>query len=190
MTWFSCLLGSVSLAHGAPGSIDAAGRLTAVGWTPSARGGGVDLGAVAQVAGGDRVRLALGPRLTLERTAMLGTPVAALASAEVLGRPSRHFWIDGRLVAGVETTWLPAGWTVEGGALVPATPRPTGPAARVGLAVGLGPSLPAGGMTLRPHVRYEQSVILGFAPDAGVPVMTRATVAVGVAFDLPSRSPR
>jgi len=189
MTLFSCLLWS-TLAQAAPWSIDAAGRLTAIGWTPSARGGGVDLGAVAQVAGGERVRLAVGPRLSIDHTAMLGTPVTALASAEVLGRPSRYFWIDGRLVAGVETTWLPRGWQVEAGDLVPVSSRAADPAARIGLSVGLGPSVPMARTTLRPYLRYEQAVILGFAPEAGVPIMVRASVALGVAVDLPTRSPK
>jgi hypothetical protein len=183
-----CLWLWSTLAHAAPWSIDAAGRLTAVGWTPSANGGGVDLGAVAEVAGGERVRFALGPRFTIDQTAMLGTPVGWLASAEVLGRPSRGFWIDGRLVAGVETTWLPAGWLVEAGEAVAVPARAADPAARIALSLGLGPSFPVDRAKLRPYVRYEQAVILGFAPEAGVPLMVRASVAIGLALDLPTRS--
>jgi len=181
-----CLL-LCTFAHGAPWSFDAAGRLTAVGWTPSAQGGGVDLGAVATVAGGERIRLAVGPRVTLDQTAMLGTPVGLLASAEILGRPSTRFWIDGRLVAGVETSWLPAGWQVDAGDLGAVPARPTAPAGRVALSVGLGPSLPVDGLNLRPYVRYEQAAILGFAPEADVPFMLRASVALGLAVDLPTR---
>jgi hypothetical protein len=175
-----------TLAYGAPWSVDAAGRLTAVGWTPSAQGGGVDLGAVAEVVGGERIRLAVGPRVTLDQTAMLGTPLGLLATAELLGRPCKRFWIDGRLVAGIETSWLPAGWQVDAGDLVRAPSRATVPAARVGLSLGLGPSFAVDQTNLRPFVRYEQSVILGFAPAADVPIMLRTTVAIGLAVDLPT----
>jgi hypothetical protein len=145
-----CLLLWSTLAYGAPWSFDAAGRVTGVGWTPSAHGGGVDLGAVAQVAGGDRVRLGIGPRVTLDHTEMLGTPLGVLVSAEVLGRPTKHFWIDGRLVAGMETSWLPRGWRVEEGDLARVPAQATLPAARIGLSLALGPSVPVNDTNLRP----------------------------------------
>jgi hypothetical protein len=181
------LMMASTLAFAAPWSVDAAGRLTAVGWAPSAQGGGIDLGAVAEVAGGERIRLAVGPRVTFDQTAMLGTPVGLLASAEVLGRPSNGFWLDGRLVAGVETSWLPAGWRVDAGALDPAPAQPTEPAARIALAVAVGGRFPVGRTYLRPYVRYEETVILGFAPKAAVPVLVRASGAIGLAIDLPTR---
>jgi hypothetical protein len=183
----TCLLLWSTLANAAPWSVDAAARLTAVGWTPSAHGGGVDIGAVAEVAGGDRIRFALGPRVTLDQTAMLGTPLAVLASAEVLGRPSKRFWIDGRLVAGVETSWLPQGWRVQDGDLAQVPARATLPAARIGLSLALGPTFPVNDTNIRPYVRFEEAVIIGFAPAAGVPIMVRSSVALGLAIDLPTR---
>ncbi len=181
------LMMASTFAFAAPWSVDAAGRLTAVGWAPSPHGGGIDLGAVAEVAGGERIRLAVGPRVTLDQTAMLGTPVGLLASAEVLGRPWKAFWLDGRLVAGMETAWLPAGWRVEAGEMTRVRAQPTDPATRVALAIGIGTRFPVGETSLRPYVRYEETVILGFAPEAAVPVLVRASCAIGLAIDLPNR---
>lgn len=185
---FSLLTGA---AWGAPWSLDAAGRLTGVGFTPSVHGGGVEVGAAARLAGGERLTLAAGPRLALDTTAMLGTPAALLAAIELRAQPASSVWVDVRLAAGGESSALPAGWEFGAdGALAAAPARWSAPAGRVALSLAVGAALPSAAGTLRPYLRYEEALVVGYAPASGIPLLVRGSVAAGLAVDLAPRSDR
>ncbi len=174
----------------APWSLDGAARLTGVGFSPSAQGGGAEVGAAFVLAGNDWLQLGLGPRLTVDFTAFSGRFIALAGAVELRVRPHTLVWLDLRLAPGVvqvaasDTTWAVRDGAVGKGQALVQT------AGRVALSLGVGLSLRAGSTFVRPFARYEQALIIGFSPSGGLPLLPLGSVSVGVALDLPAEGSR
>ena len=182
------VLALLPAALATPWTLEASGAFVGVGFAPSANGAGVSAAGLATLAGTDRAALALGPRLDVDHTALLGTWLAASSALEGRFRPVQPLVVDLRLSLGLQQAF-PAGpaWTFDGPSPDPAR-RYAAPAGRVALAAGVGVDLLAGPVRLRPMLRYEQALFVGFAPRAGLPLMASARVMLGLAIDLPVRS--
>ncbi|MDP2271618.1 MAG: hypothetical protein Q8K32_12845 [Archangium sp.] len=167
-----------------PWSLDASARLTGVGFTPSAQGGGAEVGAAFALAGGRWLQLGLGPRLTVDFTAFSGRFIALSAALELRAKPHALVWLDLRATPGLvqvvasDTIWVVRDGNLGKGQALVQT------AGRVGLSLGVGLSLRAGSTSVRPFARYEQSLILGFSPAGGIPLLPLGNVSLGVAVDL------
>ncbi|MDP3153966.1 MAG: serine hydrolase [Archangium sp.] len=106
----TAVLASTLLAM--PWSLDASARLTGVGFTPSAQGGGAEVGAAFALAGGRWLQVDLGPRLTVDFTAFSGRFIALSAALELRAKPHALVWLDLR-VAYSNTNFMLAAAVVE-----------------------------------------------------------------------------